>query len=310
MNESPRQLKAAFDAGELKKHPYIEAMHEKQTILHQYAEYLPATDIAEIAIRDGQVTMTTRSTGLRFIVDPRDLRTTPVETLNFGRYEGDEGDMMLSLIADGDVVFDVGANVGYYAMRIARERPRCTVHAFEPIPDTYRALQNHLSLNAISTVVAHQLGLSDRAGDLVFFYYPEGSGNASMANLTGNSGAQRIRSRVDTLDAVVDRLATHVDFIKCDVEGAELFALRGGMASLSRDHPALFVELLRKWSAPFGYHPNEVLDLLRDLGYQAYVVASADRLAHFNRVDDATVETNYIFLHPGRHGPLIERFVS
>jgi FkbM family methyltransferase len=309
-NMSPGRLRAAFEAGELTKPRYIEAMHGLHSILHEYAAYLPTTDIGRIEIGDGEVVMTTRSNGLRFVVDPIDQRTTPVETLNFGRYEGAQGDMMLALIADGDVVFDVGANVGYYSMRIARERLHSTIHAFEPIPQTFALLQRHLSLNSIANVHAQNLGLSDRTGDLIFYFYPEGSGNASAANVSGRSDVQRITSRVEPLDAVASRLGTRVDFVKCDVEGAELFTLRGAAATLRHDRPALFVELLRKWAAPFGYHPNDVLDLLRGFGYLAFVVDSAGRLAPFGRVDDTTVETNYIFFHPERHGPLIERFVA
>ncbi|MCK6682156.1 MAG: FkbM family methyltransferase [Thermoanaerobaculia bacterium] len=305
---TPASLRELFESGRLPKSAFIEAMHALHGRLHDYARYIARTDIARIEISDGEVVMTTREHGLRFIVDPADRRTTPVEILNFGHYEKFEGDMMLNLIEDGDVVFDVGANAGYYSMRIARERPRSRIHAFEPVPPTFALLARHLELNSITTVKAHPFGLSNQEGTIVFHYYPEGSGNASALNVSGRQGVLQITSPVEPLDAVAQRLGCQVDFVKCDVEGAELLVLRGAVATLERDRPGLFVELLRKWSAPFGYHPNDVIDFLGALEYQAFVVDSEGHLVPFGRVDEQTLETNYFFLHTSRHRQLIERF--
>ena len=304
------RLRARYEAHEIEKHPYLQQMHDLHRALHDYASYLPSTDISRIEIADGEVVMTTRSSGLRFVVEPSDQRTAPVEILNFGSYEGIDGEMMLALVADGDVVFDVGANIGYYSMRIARERSRTVVHSFEPIPKTFGLLQRHLGMNAITNVTAHNVGLSDKPGPQTFYYYPQGSGNASAANLSGRPDVQRVTVELETLDAIAAKVGRGVDFVKCDVEGAELFTLRGARETLVRDRPALFVELLRKWAAPFGYHPNDVIALLEGIGYHTFVSRVAGRLAEFGRVDDQTVETNYVFLHPSRHQAVIDRLVD
>jgi tRNA G37 N-methylase Trm5 len=54
-----------------------------------------------------------------------------------------------------DLVPDVSASLGYYSMRIVRERPRCTVHAFEPIPKTFGLLQRHVRMNDMASVTVH-----------------------------------------------------------------------------------------------------------------------------------------------------------
>ena len=98
-----------------------------------------------------------------------------------------------------------------------------------------------------------------------------------------------------------------MDFIKCDVEGAELLVFKGGRQSIERDKPIVFAELLRKWSAKFNYHPNEVLELFRDLGYLCFSVKNG-RLAEFSLMDEATLETNFFFLHRQEHADKIARF--
>ena len=89
-----------------------------------------------------------------------------------------------------------------------------------------------------------------------------------------------------------------IDFIKCDVEGNELFVLKSSSSVLRKHKPILLVELLRKWCAPFGYHPNEVLELMFGLGYSAYGVNSCGRLVGINSITNSTNETNFLFVHP------------
>lgn len=54
--------------------------------------------------------------------------------------------------------------------------------------------------------------------------------------------------------------------------------------------------MLRKWSAKFGYHPNDIIDLFASVGYKCFVIKE-DKLRKFARVDEETVGTNYFFLH-------------
>ena len=60
------------------------------------------------------------------------------------------------------------------------------------------------------------------------------------------------------------------------------------------------MELLRKWSKPFGYHPNDVIELLRRLGYDCYTFEGSG-LARFNTMTEDTRQTNFFFAHPEKH---------
>src|SRR5262245_40962461 len=67
----------------------------------------------------------------------------------------------------GDVVFDVGANVGLFAIHLARTTPGARVHAFEPIPPLFDALTKNLAEHAPGAR-AYNVGLADRDGEAVF----------------------------------------------------------------------------------------------------------------------------------------------
>lgn len=298
-------LKAAFRAGTLPKPAYIDEMNVRHQILHDYAEFIQSTDIASIEIRDGEVSMVMRDSGLRMICQRGDKRIAPLEILNFGALEKAEADMTKALIRPSDTVFDVGANIGWYSLTLERLLPKLTIYAFEPIPGTFETLRRHVQLNRSRRVKAYNFGFSSESGRKTF-YFPEGNSvNASAADLAG--GGRKVVCELRRLDDFAKRI--HVDFIKCDVEGAELFVFKGAMSTLKRDRPIIFTEMLRKWSAPFGYHPNEIIELLRGLGYRCYTVAGR-RLKPFERMDATTTQTNFFFLDPTRHAVRLKSLPS
>ena len=94
-----------------------------------------------------------------------------------------------------------------------------------------------------------------------------------------------------------------LDFIKCDVEGAEFMVLKGGKQTISEKKPVLFLELLRKWSKEFGYTPNDVIKFMREIGYECYCIRNK-KLSKITEITEETVETNFVFLHKDKHSVL------
>lgn len=293
-------------SGALSKPEYIQKMYQlHHAQLFEYAKYLPKTDVESIEIRDGKVIMTSKKYGVRMLCPEGDHRVAPVESLNFMNYEEKDANMILKLVPAKGVVFDIGANMGWYSLIIAKKCTGCQIHAFEPIPKTYSFLEQNIKLNQLPNIVAHHFGLSNESKDLTFYFYPEGSGNASSANLSERADAELITCHVERLDdfAGINRL--HADFIKCDVEGAELFAFQGAVETLKKDNPIVFTEMLRKWAVKFNYHPNEIIALFSSLQYCCFY-AEGPNLKELAEMTDETVETNFFFLHSKKHKQLIE----
>lgn len=294
----------AFRKGDIAKPAYIEQMHGLHARLYEYAKLLPDTDIARIEITDGRVVMTFRGSGVKMLCDPADQRIAPIETLNFGRYEPKDAEMIYALVRPGDRIFDVGANHGFYALHLAKRFPDAVIDAFEPMPHTHGYLLDNLAANGVTNVRTHRFGLSGQTEDLTFYFYPEGSGNASSANLSERHDVETVTCPVKRMDEHVAETGVMPDFVKCDVEGAELFVFQGGVETLRRGKPVVFTEMLRKWAARFGYHPNAIIELFEGLGYRCFR-AEGGRLRSFVRMDESTVETNFFFLHPERSGDAI-----
>jgi hypothetical protein len=104
---------------------------------------------------------------------------------------------------------------------------------------------------------------------------------------------------------VKDEKITALDFLKCDVEGAEYFVFQGGIETIKKFRPMIFTEMLRKWSAKFNYHPNDIIQYLNAIGYSSFIIHDS-RLKRFHLMDNNTLETNFIFLHNEKHAPQIK----
>lgn len=304
-----KELRAQYKNGQLPKQDYINQMHEIHKSLFEYAHFLKETDIGSIEMTDDTVIMTTRTDGIKLLCDKDDRRIIPIEILNFGSYENDVFEMMKVLIEDNFKIFDIGGNIGWYAINIAKAKRNISVFTFEPIPKTYDYLRKNLALNGVDNVSPYNFGFSKEEQELTFYYYPEVSGNASLANLSGKENVQQITSRVKRLDDFIMERNLSVDFIKCDVEGAELFVFQGGIEAIKKHKPVIFVELLRKWAGSFNYHPNEVIELLCNCGYQCFT-ASGEKLVPFGKMDEDTQETNFFFLHGEKHSGKIKLLVA
>lgn len=305
------EMRQCFENQTLSKPDYIDEMYNDfHSKLFSYASWLQKTNVARIEITDEKVIMTSRDNGIKIICPEFDKRVAPVEILNFGDYELTDSNMIMKLVKPNTHVLDIGANMGWYALNIAKKNPDVNVYAFEPIDSTYLALQENVRINELDNIKTFNFGFSSEEKTLEFYFYPSGSGNASSANLSGRSDVKKVTCDVKVLDDTSTRLnLPKIDFIKCDVEGAELFVFQGALKPLAQDKPIVFTEMLRKWAAKFDYHPNQIIELFQGLGYQCFTADAEGKLRAFGLMDDQTQETNFFFLHKTQHAHEIKELL-
>ena len=184
-----------------------------------------------------------------------------------------------ALIRPGDVCFDVGANQGEVTLFLARLAGTSgLVIAFEPVWPTYcrlcRAVQHDTTPKSSIITVPYGLADSEKQGTI---NVPGGKfALGSIADAAAWATVQRgrqIRSypiQLTTIDSFLVSTGSQVpDFIKIDVEGAELFVLRGGAELFSADRrPLMLIEIFAPWERAFGYHPWAPLSWLLERGYR------------------------------------------
>lgn len=290
-----KELKRMYEAAEISKHEYIDLCYDLyHRLLHDYSEYLIDCDISGIEILDKKIIVTTRRDGLRFICPLGDKRVVGIETLNFEVYEEEETREVCRLVKDGSTILDVGGNMGWYSILLASKFPNCEVHTFEPLPMTYDVLLQNIELNMLKNITCNNFGISDQIGEFTFYFNANGSGNASQRNLSEADNTESLVCSVSTIDTYVQTLGLEPAFIKIDIEGGELLALRGAAETIKSCRPTIFCEILRKWCRAFEYDPSDIFSLMRHHGYTCKAVTPTG-MVDFVEMSEDTLETNFFF---------------
>jgi FkbM family methyltransferase len=211
----------------------------------------------------------------------------------------------LQFVRPGDVVFDVGANVGIWSMLAAKRAPSARVHAFEPVPELAERLRQHVALNDARGIVIHPWACGAENGSLPFFArYAENTGASSLARTSATE--VEIEVAVMTLDSyIATGRIERVDVMKVDVEGAEMLVFRGAHGLLSSEAaPMIFFEVNDALCASFSTSGRDVKQLLADRGYGIF----RWRDSSFVRVPvDAPQEHEDLFALKPRHLAMLER---
>lgn len=305
-----------MDIEKEKKLLYMKNVHTAVLSLAKQSDILKESGVEKIEVnRQGEVAISLGKEfeNIKLGIYPNDYEGVPVSVLCFGNYEREETNMVCELLKsykkEAFVVFDVGANVGWYTLNIRKKYPNMKVYSFEPCPLTYQRLKKNLELNKESTDRVYNIGLYKEDGEMDFYYDSEASGASSLLNIREKDTINKIKVKMVKMDYwAEDAGVDKVDFIKCDVEGSEFFVYQGGKELIKKNKPIIFSEMLRKWSAKFNYTPNDIISFMKELGYGCYVIAG-DRLKECPVVTEETIETNYFFLHLQKHIDLINQFV-
>lgn len=181
-----------------------------------------------------------------------------------GSYEMEKQTLFNQEIRPGHVVYDIGANVGYYTMLAAQlAGPTGKVFAFEPLPRNLGYLRRHVEMNKLTTATVVDAAVSEKAGEAFFGNDPGES--HTMAHLREQGG---VKVRLVSVDGFVAAGNPRPTLLKIDVEGAEASVLRGARGVLtSSPRPVIFL-------ATHGAAVHaECLGLLKEMGY---TVTSAD----------------------------------
>jgi FkbM family methyltransferase len=188
---------------------------------------------------------------------------------------------MRMLIQPNDLVLDVGAHAGRFSIAVERlEGFDGVIHAFEPVPESYAALVENLSLNGSRRVHTHQAAVGNREGPVTMnLFDPQFSSWNSMGRplMTAPGGAKLTPTRqvsvpCETIDGFCRRNGIdRIGFLKVDVEGFEKSVFEGaaGMLGGKRIDRICF-EISRDPLKGAGIAAAEVFQALERFGYWIY----------------------------------------
>lgn len=223
---------------------------------------------------------------------------------------------LADLLSGAPVCLHVGASDGRHSYVMTQVAPKARIYAFEPSAFAYEVLKVGIAWHRIGKqVTAIHAAAADKPGELLLVTPKKTSGRMGRAYAyvaeTRPNGAARpdledtgmnIESTpVITLDAFcAEHGVDRVDFIRMDIEGAELRALMGAVKILDRDLPHVLLEIHPDMlQARFGASGDAVLDLFRDRGYRMFAL-NGDRLEERTTLVEGLPWKDYFFIHPNR----------
>ena len=212
------------------------------------------------------------------------------------------------IIARGDVVLDIGANIGKFtsfSARLTGEKGR--IYAFEPVEMPRKVLAKMVSLKNLRQVKVFDVGLSDssRPGKMVI---PLRDGWRPLSMLAHtrfsqsalpNKGEIIREVQLAALDEFLKKQNIQkVDFIKCDVEGHEFFVFSGAQDTLMKYRPTVFCEVDESYLKRNNIKTGQLFRLFKNLGFGSYLAEKSEK--GLRRVDGYQGATDYFFIHESK----------
>lgn len=229
----------------------------------------------------------------------------------FGAYEPIESYLLKSLLESDDVAVDAGANIGFYTLLISSVVSRGQVISFEPVPRNFEILKHNISLSPRNkNIEIINKGLWHKKDTIDF------SLETSMEDNIGSFTAGKVsatiaqyKCEVIPMDDIFQN-AARLDFIKMDIEGAELSALKGGQKVIEKFRPQFLIEINRKACERFHYDPNEIAYFFKSLNYSLYqigdVVERSQWVDDFSKIE----QSNVLVLNEKRKHKLLKNWDS
>jgi FkbM family methyltransferase len=212
----------------------------------------------------------------------------------------------------GETVIDIGANYGLYSYHAWRAvGPSGKVYAFEPVPFTVSTFKKIAKVLRFEQVELFDKAVGDTKGKLTLNVPISEMGSiiAGTVHTAARNNerpgkkqharfdrAKQIDCDVVVLDEVLPNVK-NVSLIKCDIEGADYFALKGARRIIEENHPTIICEINPWFLEGLGLKVEDLVSFFTDRGYRLYRYVNRRLLP--TAVADVE-EDNWVFVHPQR----------
>lgn len=232
---------------------------------------------------------------LRFNIESHDAIGRKI--FKRGSLHPEHAQFLLSLpYSDDDVILDIGANIGWYSLVLKANIPaNIRVFAIEPEPLNYSLLEKNISNNGVKGISTFNVAVAEKSGySTLFLYYPKNSGRHSLLDINPQT-KKSVQVETVSLDEFLPKQNIGYDrikLIKIDIEGYEVFALKGAV-KLLQHLPYLFIEYSPTLMQKAGHDPAQFIHWLASFGFNFYTIeggkttgCSVDYLTQLDHTED------------------------
>lgn len=192
------------------------------------------------------------------------------ETLiHSGSWEPNLVGFLRPFLTEGDLVLDIGANIGYHSLHFASLLPKVDCISFEPHPIIYEQLTDNIRINQFSNINAYQVAVGDVSGTTSFFMQDEKAYNRGMSAIEYYQGIGAEFTKIEVKKIAIDdflskEMQKRVKIIKIDTQGFEYQVISGAKNTIEKSRPIIIAELHDNTSKD----PQNILSILT--GYKVF----------------------------------------
>ena len=199
----------------------------------------------------------------------------------FGIYQPEETKLIKKIVKKKHTVLDIGANIGYFTLIMANQAKQ--VHAFEPELRNFEILKKNVQLNRLSNVKLYNLAVTETTGMTKLHLADIGRG---MHRIYPSYWCKGGVTDVGTVR--IDDIIGDANFVKMDIEGSELGALKGMIKLLKKGDITLIMEFHPPSIEEYGAKPRDIYDFMTNLGYD--IKASLRDSLSFKELEKIAIE--------------------
>jgi FkbM family methyltransferase len=199
----------------------------------------------------------------------------------------EDENFFISYCREGDIVVDVGANIGTLTLLSASlVKKNGKVFSFEPHPRTYEYLLKNITLNKFSNIETFCYGVGDKDSVFELTDFSDAKSDDTTNYIIPNTeNVKTTKIKVSCLDNLLPSTIKRINLLKIDTEGYELFVLRGAENILDKTD-CIYYESYEPGYNRFGYKTQEVSNLLNRKGFKIFRVVGKSYICEIKDLDN------------------------
>ena len=227
-------------------------------------------------VKPGYIRVEDKGVSFELLIDPKNGVLDEYLFIN-SKYERHITSEMHTYVKPGDIVLDIGANIGLHTILLAKITGAYgQVYAFEPIPSIYTQLEKSIEKNNIKNIRVGKFALGEKKEELYININLGCVASSSILDKDVSNMTTNIKIQVRTLDSLN---LQKVDFIKLDVEGYEWNVISGGMNTIKRYKPTIIFEYSPDYFRRAGNNDgNKILNFMIDNNYVMYDLENKNKV--------------------------------
>lgn len=174
----------------------------------------------------------------------------------------------LDLIRPGSCVIDVGANFGQMTIAFSKAVGASgAVHSFEAQAFVFDVLQKNIVANSCDNVQLHYAAVFDKGGETFYFHHEDSNSDYGTHGID-LSGHKRNGQGVKSLTIDALKIEQPISFMKVDIQGSDLYALKGAVDTIRRHRMPIIFEYEEHLQEQFGTSFQDYVDFVQSINYR------------------------------------------